>query len=224
MQEADVDKEGSSLKEKMLRMADLVAADATRQSSPRALAKTCGLTNSADSSPGAVPYEDEGEAYLLIRQAFADAFHELIEQVACLLGSWRQAVIAVAGIKAAGCSGASIAACALNHLTCNRDGAVSRVRFMQSLHGVTEDLFADAWQPAGHCGGPLVRLQRLPGPHACARGRGLQQCHRPVRPHSRGAPALPFMPPHACHDSASFCALCVHYAAVLSPWVGRPLA
>ena len=118
MQEADADQEGGSLKEKMLRMANLVAADATRQSSPRALAKACGLTISADSGPGAVPYDDEGEAYLLIRQAFADAFHELIQQVACLLGSWRQAVIAVTGSKAAGWSGASIAACAVHYLTC----------------------------------------------------------------------------------------------------------
>ena len=89
MQEAGTNQEGSGLKEKMLRMANLVAADATRQSSPRALAKACGLTTSTDSGPGAVPYDDEGEAYLMIRQAFADAFHELIEQVDSLPRSRR---------------------------------------------------------------------------------------------------------------------------------------
>ena len=81
-------------------MANLVAADATRQSSPRALAKACGLTNSADSGPGILPYDDEGEAYLLIRQAFADAFHELIKQVAHLPRTTQQAMLLAEGIKA----------------------------------------------------------------------------------------------------------------------------
>lgn len=70
-----------SLKEKMLRAANLVAADATRQSSPKAMAKACGLTNSLDSGPFSAPYDDEGETYLLIRQAFCAAFDELIKQV-----------------------------------------------------------------------------------------------------------------------------------------------
>ncbi len=67
-----------SLKDKMLRAANLVAADATRQSSPKAMAKACGLT---DSGPSSAPYDDEGETYLLIRQAFCAAFDELIKQV-----------------------------------------------------------------------------------------------------------------------------------------------
>ena len=62
----------------MLRAANLVAADATRQSSPKAMAKACGLT---DSGPSSAPYDDEGETYLLIRQAFCAAFDELIKQV-----------------------------------------------------------------------------------------------------------------------------------------------
>ena len=131
MQEADKDQQGSSLKEKMLRMANLVAADATRQSSPRALAKACGLTNSADSGPGAVPYDDEGEAYLLIRQAFADAFHELIKQVVCPAArSTQQAVNTVAGMKVAGWFGVSIQACAAQKLTCRCEGAVSQMRYV----------------------------------------------------------------------------------------------
>ena len=79
----------SSLKEKMLRAANLVAADATRQSSPKAMAKACGLTNSLDSGSSSAPYDDEGETYLLIRQAFCAAFDDLIKQVilvaSCLL-------------------------------------------------------------------------------------------------------------------------------------------
>ena len=130
MQEADNDQEGTSLKEAMLRMANLVAADATRQSSPRALAKACGLTNSADSGPGMVPYDDEGEAYLLIRQAFADAFHELIKQVAHLLCSRQQAMILAEGIKASSQSGVGIPACVPQHLTCKRERAVGQARFM----------------------------------------------------------------------------------------------
>lgn len=74
----------SKLKEKMLRVANLVAADATRQSSPRALAKACGLTDTPPSCPAPAPYDDEGETYLLIRQAFGAAFDELIQQVSCL--------------------------------------------------------------------------------------------------------------------------------------------
>ena len=62
----------------MLCAANLVAADATRQSSPKAMAKACGLTDSGQSS---APYDDEGETYLLIRQAFCAAFDELIKQV-----------------------------------------------------------------------------------------------------------------------------------------------
>ena len=65
----------------MLRAANLVAEDATRQSSPRALAKTCGLIGTPDSGSSSAPYADEGEGYVLIRKAFSDAFHDLIQQV-----------------------------------------------------------------------------------------------------------------------------------------------
>ena len=57
-----------------------MAEDATRQSSPRALAKTCGLWH-PDSGSTSAPYTDEGEGYVLIRKAFSDAFHDLIQQV-----------------------------------------------------------------------------------------------------------------------------------------------
>ena len=60
------------LREKVLRVADLVTADATRPTSPRKHAR------------GSLPREladEDGEVYLCIRQAFSAAFDELLEQV-----------------------------------------------------------------------------------------------------------------------------------------------
>ncbi len=69
----------------MLWAANLVAEDATRQCSPRALAKACGIIDTSDSGSSCAVYDDEGETYLLIRQAFCEAFDELIKQVPCAL-------------------------------------------------------------------------------------------------------------------------------------------
>ncbi len=69
----------------MLQAANLVAEDATRQCSPRALAKACGIIDSSDSGFSCAAYNDEGETYLLIRQAFSAAFDVLIKQVPCAL-------------------------------------------------------------------------------------------------------------------------------------------
>lgn len=59
------------LRDKILRVADLVAADATRPASPPG--------KHAGALPDDIAIED-GEAYLCIRQAFSSAFDELLEQ------------------------------------------------------------------------------------------------------------------------------------------------
>jgi hypothetical protein len=74
----------ASLEEKILLAADLVAEDATRQSSPRALARTCGFIGTPDRNSTSAPYADEGEGYVLIRKAFSDAFHDVVQQVSLL--------------------------------------------------------------------------------------------------------------------------------------------
>lgn len=60
------------LREKVLRVADLVTADAMRPSSPRKHAGSALPCDLAD---------EDGEVYLCIRQAFSAAFDELLEQV-----------------------------------------------------------------------------------------------------------------------------------------------
>ena len=64
------------LREKVLLVADLVTADATRQTSPK---KTLSLDADGTVSHS-VPSDEEGRMYLLIRKAFGAAFEELIQQ------------------------------------------------------------------------------------------------------------------------------------------------